>query len=101
LIAQLAAKVSARNCRCNLLLFLRLDFWKLLPVLRFANALACRFSRIYLVGFGLGSGNANVAETDGAGDVEPPGDVEDVAIGEGLGDGVGVGVGGGGIIFSQ
>ena len=49
----------------------------------------------YPPGVGLANGNANVAETDGVGDVEAPGEAA------GLGDGVGVGLGGGGIIFSQ
>ncbi len=53
----------------------------------------------YFVGLGLDNGNANVAETDGVGDVDPAGDAGGVT--DGAGDGVGVGLGGGGIIFSQ
>jgi hypothetical protein len=54
----------------------------------------------YRLGFGLANGNANVAETDGVGDVDPAGAGDIVDVADGLGDGVGVGLGDG-IIFSQ
>ena len=54
----------------------------------------------YRLGFGLASGKANVAETDGVGDVDPAGAGDSADVADGLGDGVGVGLGDG-IIFSQ
>ena len=63
------------------------------------------------LGVTFGIGNANVAEGDADGMVDPVGsgetvDVDDgviavVALGIGVGVAVGVGVGGGGIMFSQ
>jgi hypothetical protein len=74
---------------------------KHISFITFSNRVTRSVLRGYLLGSGLGSGNANVAEADAAGEADPAGDSDDVDVADGTDDGVGVGVGGGGIIFSQ